>query len=480
MNNTIENLFNQFIDFEQKHNLFEKEIRGFTFWSHIRSDVYKKISQENGFMSLISNDNVSTLNKISFKNLWLGIIKSPLFIFKRSEYLILNSSRRSLINGKYKCIYTDYLNDELKGKAQNIEMRNDNDYLIPTYSKNVKYLFTFDLIGVAIVKLLRNRFRFSNIEQQKVREISLLFEKEFQIVSSYFYNQILESYLYYLSRKPFLNLMLNRIKPKVLFLTASYPIDKQLLIFLAQKKGIEVIELQHGVIGTMNIGYSIKLKKKIYGIPDKLLLYGDYWRRGINLPIEDKNILVSGFNYLDNSIKVNTEPVKKSNRKTILILSQWTVTKQIIELALQLSYSLDEMKYKVLIRFHPAEYKNWKMNYPQLKNSNVVINNNLDNTLYDNFLVSDYVIGSYTTALYEAIAFKKKVFVFAINELHTHVADLYKNNYAIKIESANDFMDLLKNNITLSDPDTLKEEMWFPSKEFCFDDIFNFESTRNN
>ncbi len=468
MNNTIEDIFNRFLDFEEEHKLFEKEIRGFTFWSHIRFDVYKTILIQTGLGSENANNQLSTVKKISTKNLWLGIVKSPLFILKKKKYLIVNSVRRNLERGKYKCIYTDFLTDVFDGETQSIEMRNSSAYQTPAYSENIKYTDGFELLAGVYLRLLQKTTKITESEIKDLKKICDNIPLEFGINSSYLLNRFFDAYLFYKSRKPFYNLILNRGKPRKLFLMSSYTHLNHLLIYLAQKKGIEVVELQHGTMGKMHIGYNTKYKKHVMGMPDKMLLFGEFWKNNISLPIPKQNLIVGGFNQLNQDLeKYSTISRKeKDGTKTILILSQWTISKEIIDFSIDLADKLSSKDYQIKLRFHPSEYKDWQKNFPQLIKTKVIVNDNPKIGLYENFSEADIVVGCYSTALYEAIAFKKRTFILAVKGFENYISDLYENNFAIKIESPKELVDALEKEARTTTTST--KEMWLPKGEFNY------------
>lgn len=460
--NKIEDIFNHFLEFEEEHQLFDKKIRDFPFWSHIRFSIYNQILANSTLDKQNSNSIVSTRKKISKKNLWLGITKSPLFIFKQKEILIVNSARRIKENGKFKCIYTDFLTDKHKGKTQSIEVRNTYTYQTPAYSNNIKYTDFFELLSGAYLKVLQKQIKLDPTEKQKLENVAISFSEEFQLDSGFLVKRFTNAFLFYKSRKPFYNFILNRVKPKTLYLVSSYTHPNHLLIYLAQKKGIEVIEIQHGAIGSMHIGYNMKNKKRIWGIPDKMMLFGEYWKQNIHLPIANNKLIVNGFNQLNIDLKQYSSIKETTDKKTILVLSQWTISQQIIKFSIDLANTLDNRDYQVILRFHPSEYKKWKQNFPQLLESKVMVNQNESDNLYKNIAGANFVVGCYSTALYEAVAFKKRTFILAINDLEKSIADLYKNNFATIVDSTQDFINNFeKSSINMNNK---TEEMWYSSK----------------
>ncbi len=459
MDNKIQNTFSKFLKFEEEYNMFDKEINGFYFWGQVRFYIFKKIMESLSINKTNYFENVKTKDKIFNENIFTSILKSPLFI-KKKKFLIINTHHRILENGKYKCKYTDYLSDILENKTQCLELRSAYKHKTPTYCNNTKYTDFLDLFSDLYFKILNKTFNFSKLDLQEINDIATSLHKEFNIDNDFSIKILKNSYLFYKSNKGIINYILRKTKPKYLFITSSYTKHNNLLTYLAQKQNITVIELQHGIISPYHIGYNTLHKKQTLGIPDKIILFGNYWRKNINIPIENKNIHISGFDNLITNLNKFSTSNTDINTKEILIISQWTITDKIIKFSNELLNLINKKKYRLRIRFHPAEYKNWQKNYPELIDSNIIINNNNEQGLYQNIVNSEFVIGCYSTALYEAVAFNKKIFVLAINGLELHVEDLYMNNYAIKIKNAKEFIEAIKTNKISTSIDV--KNMWFP------------------
>lgn len=84
--------------------------------------------------------------------------------------------------------------------------------------------------------------------------------------------------------------LLDRVRPRRIYLqTAAYG-NRAPEIALAHDRGIEVIELQHGWIGSShaayNAGAAMHRPELARALPDVLLGYGEFWGRGIRLPAD--------------------------------------------------------------------------------------------------------------------------------------------------------------------------------------------------
>jgi len=207
----------------------------------------------------------------------------------------------------------------------------------------------------------------------------------------------------------FYNLFLNITKPKILFInSASYGAPYAILNKEAKKRGIITAEIQHGMINKNHIAYNfsnqlLKDKKINNYLPQYILFSGDYWSQQANTP--STKIVVGNPHInqaLSNYNKNNTNTIKNS----YLFVSQYDITDQLITLAVDLRKNA----YHAIISFrlHPQEMLS-KKQLTILGKNNIEISEKID--FYQELQKYENIIGCYSTCLYEALAFKKKVFI---------------------------------------------------------------------
>ena len=233
--------------------------------------------------------------------------------------------------------------------------------------------------------------------------------------------------------------------PKILIEVNSYCFNCLLFNELAKKRGIKIIELQHGVIGKDNIAYNFYRKINLDTFPDYIFLFGDFWKKNVNFPITKKQLIVTGFPYMENQLNnYKNHNNRIDNVQNILFISQGTIGKKLSKLAIDLNEIINHKKYKIIYKLHPGEYDRWKREYPWLLNKSIDIIDNNTKDIYYFFQRSKYQVGVYSTALFEGLHFDLTTIIYKVNG-HENVEDLYKKGYAILVSSAKEIKNNLEN-----------------------------------
>ncbi len=190
----------------------------------------------------------------------------------------------------------------------------------------------------------------------------------------------------------------------LLFEDASYG-SKSYIIKWAKEEGIKVIEPQHGIINMLAYSYGKAGFTDDYFkfLPDYILIYGKFWVKNIRSPSKLVNI---GFPFLEEKIK-HTNGNKAKTESSILIISQWNITDQFIDIAIKLS-NTKQTNIPILLRLHPKD--NLTPNQLTIiKEHNISIDKN--SNIYELIQASTIVIASYSTVIFEALAFNKDIFI---------------------------------------------------------------------
>jgi len=139
-------------------------------------------------------------------------------------------------------------------------------------------------------------------------------------------------------------------------LNCAYYGGESYIIRVAKERGIKTAEFQHGVVSNMHPAYNYGegiLNSEEYRkyIREYFLTYGEYWNNQIKIP--GKKYVV-GNPHFHESIKRYKDIEEEKN--TILIVSQWTLTKEFVEIAEFLANNLKDKK--IILKMHPGEIKN--------------------------------------------------------------------------------------------------------------------------
>jgi len=206
---------------------------------------------------------------------------------------------------------------------------------------------------------------------------------------------------------------------------------------------IPLIEFQHGDVSKLDMvsSYPKKIEGK-YWNPNKIFLYGSYWKERYNL--ESQKIVIGNpvfdiFNKKYRNIKA------KSNNVLCISVNSVSFARFVFE-ASKKDYST-----KFYFKLRESEYDNWAINYPFLSNTkNFTIINNNHRHLYDLIGESSYIITTISTVIYESLSLKTNVIIIKNNDF-PYIEELEKRGLIKTAETTDELINLIN-----LDPDELK------------------------
>jgi hypothetical protein len=154
------------------------------------------------------------------------------------------------------------------------------------------------------------------------------------------------------------------VKPQTMFCIVHYHNEGKMLAF--KRKGIKVIELQHGLIATKDVFYIFPsqtksiIEKALFA--DEIWVYGNYWKTVLEQGVEYINkIKIAGYYLYDNF--TGYEKAEKEidefadGKKLIIITTQTSLHKPFIDYAFWLANDIEvrNLPYKILVKTHPLE-----------------------------------------------------------------------------------------------------------------------------
>ena len=431
----IKSLMDYFTDLEQELELLHYEVYGVKIWQYLRTRIFLNLAYETGVYELAHTKKVgfSDLLKALPSLLFYSLFSNPLAGNYKKDILIFNSGRKINIEGKLIDIYTKYLIDEFDDESYEIiEELFENKHLGEEF-KNRKHE---DYIQVAkIIRSKISRFKFSAKQREFIQTIELRFEADLKAKIDLL-NLFRNGYLYFKNDFKVYSKILKKRKPKKIFLVSAYT-NKKAIIAAAKAEGVECVEIQHGVINNNDIGYYYADQVTVDYFPDKIYVFGQYWKESVKFPLRDENVCVKGFAYLKMQIEKYKHELKTNNQ--ILIISQGTIGRQLSKIIFEGIQELEE--YELVYKLHPGEYGRWRTEYPELmslsKLSNVRVIENDDENLHHYLSKSRYVIGVYSTAIYEALAFNCQIMVVNLPGIE-FVEDLISNDVIKLIHTMSD------------------------------------------
>lgn len=192
--------------------------------------------------------------------------------------------------------------------------------------------------------------------------------------------------------------LLRRLRPRALVLVVSY--GNEIPIEACRMLGVPTVELQHGLISPINLGYHFPVAgctKRAF--PDWLLTFGDHWRRAASFPIPPERVLPVGYPYLE-SRRVLAAPVAR--RRQVVFVSQRSVGERLSTLAVEVARRAQD--WQVVYKLHPGERRTWRSEYPWLAEAGIPVVEDGGEHLYRLLAASRVQVGVYSTALLEGLA----------------------------------------------------------------------------
>jgi hypothetical protein len=249
---------------------------------------------------------------------------------------------------------------------------------------------------------------------EKINEIENKFRSEFKIKIE-IGKKIREEFTRFIFLEKKFNRILKRINPKLIIEVVNYSRVNKIFNFIAKKNNITTVEIQHGTMGKLHLGYSYPdiVKNKLLTYPDFIFVWSNYWKENTRFPIENNNIIVTGFPYFENILHQSI--IKE--RKDILVISQPTISRKLSIEIEKLAKELLNTNPEVLIYFklHPSESVNSEQKFQNLyKYSNILIIDGNEISLYELFMRCKIQVGVYSTALFEGIGFGLKTFILKL------------------------------------------------------------------
>jgi len=432
--------FEDFLQAENEHDLFDYKHQDVYLWSLIRTDIYAR------FFSEIENAHPDVRKKtvsVAIRTLILILAKIP-------KYLI---NRCCMQNKEVFCAAGNVYKESL-GKIIDpyIDFFHDTDLTIhhhtmynPVKSVDIIYSGTNDstcrireFIFLVWYRLLRS-LGFA----RKSKEIELFLEqveKAFDIRLDDNYERLvaIKAHRFFIRKKFYKKMLKNRFKCVVHGF--HYWHAGMGLISAAKELGIPTIELQHGLADNNHLAYNFldsSLENKYF--PDYFFTWGDYWNDSARLPASSKAVSV-GFPQMDDSRDSLKEVAQ--NEKTIIFYS--SQIREFIMMALNVCDKLVDLGFTVKLKLHPGECKSWKTHYPELNNSNLEVLDKPVN-VHELMACAKYHIGVGSTVMYEALAFGGTVLIYE-HPYSYLMNDLIEKGYVHLFSDDESLIKLISNN----------------------------------
>ena len=262
----------------------------------------------------------------------------------------------------------------------------DCDYEISAFRKSLPYLDVAEKEVLEemnfVLKRAESDKQFTSYEMRHLRSSMHIFFEEFRFFYHLFKGQKVKTFLF----------------------ICHY--HSEGMIAAAKSQGIQAIEIQHGLIATNDLYYVYH--EQFAGIitkaffPDKILVYGPYWKRILSMGCEfrSRQVMIAG-DYLYRLKNLEDQSVEKEN--VVLICAQKNLHTDYVNYGKKLSaFVQNHPGWRVILKLHPLE-KN-KPAYQELREYGIEI---VDvETPLDRLLKQCRIqISIYSTTFYDALGY---------------------------------------------------------------------------
>lgn len=429
------------VEWEEKRNMFSWKIYDMEVWEYVRfgilSIVLRKIKNNNEkfFYNYIQENNAKK---------FIGVVAElPKKLLKHKELLIVNTPSRVLVDGKYISRFIDKM----------FEYCNKSYYVLESESADdISKCITKNVIRYAPSNFAYQKVENDYINNKCKRLISVL-EKDFKISFDTKEKNYIKDNIYSVIQnrkvhKNYYKALLKQIKPKVIVIVSAAEQTKRYLIEAAKEMGIITVEYDHGMVMICSLENYYLKSHSLKSHADYYWTYGKSVIDSFKLPIDSRNIRAVGNGYHNWRIKNINKEKKITNKKMILVVSDFALS-GLAELAVEISNKVSD-EFIVMFKLHPGEI-DWRNKYPVLIGSKVIVPVvKLHNDIYEYIYSASHIIGSVSTALSEAVELNSEIYIYAKAPNSIFSENLCLSKAARKIDSADSFIKAMEDDYVCS------------------------------
>ena len=205
--------------------------------------------------------------------------------------------------------------------------------------------------------------------------------------------------------------LLNVLKPKRVFLVSAYGPKMRALLNVANKRGIETIECQHGSIHKYHPAY-IFGDRDLTGVrsllPKKLLAFGEHFKEVLEADspqFASERVVVLGYPFLDEAVRLAERQDSRRTDDTpcILATSHHSHVDKLLPFVLLLARERPDIKF--IYKLHPGERPEDERFAALRSSSNIRIVADYLVSVHDLFTESNVHLSASSTCGFEALRF---------------------------------------------------------------------------
>lgn len=337
---------------EARHDLLQYEVDGWCVWPVLRFPVAMALLD----LPFTKSRELFTLRELLF----IAARDLPGLIFPRkSRYSVItfSSALMEMEGTHYKDVFFDDLLREL-GRFYKIENVNNKSFLPRSRAALIRRDVTTTAIDL-LSSLVLPRFRKPPEIEGVAEKLSTSLRQE-PGLDSFTAADIAAKLEGFYWRKKLYAWLLGRTRAKYLFTADGY--SDHAIIAAARERGLTVCEFQHGgfIKGGPEYGwsedYAAAFRAKM-PIPDRMFLYGEYWRELLDDGFWKGHLFVVGNLRIDQyrKLKAEHQASRQDKRFSIVLTAQGVDTPRLIAFIGDfLKLAGGEVEVELCIKLHPV------------------------------------------------------------------------------------------------------------------------------
>lgn len=424
---------------ESTYDVKSINYKNLNLWLEIRNRLFAKIT--------LNQEATLKIKASTYKTILLTSVYGFLNWFKTYDVWVFSAKiNRIKIGNTYQDRLYEYIGSKFN-RSLFIEVTTDKHFKRKDVAS--KYIVSKSLL-ILLEKIIGVFISTKKINFDVVNQIKADYKIDFN--PSYSAKKMITQYR-------LMRFILKFKKPKIVFISPAY--NNYGYVKALKEKGVEVIEIQHGVINKQHIGYNLYESFDSLYFADYLLSFGESEIdvfKGENKGINFKNIIPVGNYYLDyilNHYQPSTAIAKLKNnyeKSFIVSLQELESPLKIIPEIIKAANLNTTYLFILKPRKQPKSYYIKNYDLPE----NVIIE---DINIYQLMLDTDFHITVYSTTAIEAPALGKMNILYNIDNKSR---EIFGNTLTNKktTQTVNDFSEFnqLIQNQTIPNGEFIKNE----------------------
>lgn len=323
---------------------------------------------------------------------------------RRRRYLFVGFPRRRLEAGTWVDPFTDPLSELLGEDASlSIEKPFAGRHYRPARTPRILYLDGIQLLASAAGRVAR---WLSPLAARGLAPLARPVAARFGVPEARVRRLLAGAVAEFRVEAAAMSLLLAVVRPACVLLTSRWVHAP--LIRSAKRRGIRVLELQHGAPVHGGHAYATPFDRELD--PDAMLTFGPYWN-GFDWGIAADAVVAIGHRYawMRRAQRAGTAP----QARRVMLVSRPSRNAYLSGQFLDLVRRHPEREF--VLRLHPQDVRQWESRYPAGRLPNVRVSTEAEEDLYEAFSGCTAAVGDDSTVLYEASFFGLNVAILNLD-----------------------------------------------------------------